>query len=121
MNSKAQKILSQSIVLTMMVALLSGRAPSVYAAPGDLARVSVDSGGAQANGGSNHDQISGDGRYVVFESAATNLAGGTCGLFLQNRQDRAETPAGVDWGNAASSQGGRLLALWSSATADVHP
>src|SRR5258706_8085974 len=119
MNSKAQKILSQSIVLTMMVALLSGRAPSVYAAPGDLARVSVDSGGAQANGGSNHDQISGDGRYVVFESAATNLAGGTGGLFLKDRQTGAVTRVGVDGENASISNDGRFIAFDSGATNEV--
>jgi len=119
MNSKAQKILSQSIVLTMMVALLSGRAPSVYAAPGDLARVSVDSGGAQANGGSNHDQISGDGRYVVFESAATNLAGGTGGLFLKDRQTGAVTRVGVDGENASISNDGRFIAFDSGATTEV--
>ena len=36
-------------------------------------RISVSSDGAQANGPSRIDDISSDGRYVVFRSAATNL------------------------------------------------
>jgi len=36
-------------------------------------RVSVSSDGAQANGPSRIDDISSDGRYIVFRSAATNL------------------------------------------------
>jgi Tol biopolymer transport system component len=43
-----------------------------------ITRVSVDSSGTQGNGESGYPDISGDGRYVVYESAATNLiAGGT--------------------------------------------
>src|SRR5690606_37446652 len=34
------------------------------------------SAGAQANGGSRDPAISGNGRYVVYESSATNLVGG---------------------------------------------
>lgn len=40
---------------------------------GSTIRVSVDSSGAQGNGRSTKPDISGDGRYVVFESTATNL------------------------------------------------
>lgn len=48
---------------------------------GQTERVSVDSLGAQANGGSMRPAISSDGRYVVFESAASNLvAGDTNGM-----------------------------------------
>jgi Tol biopolymer transport system component len=38
-----------------------------------LTRVSVASDGTEGNGTSMHPQISGNGRYVVFESSATNL------------------------------------------------
>src|SRR5258706_13563804 len=119
MNSKAQKILSQSIALAIIMALLSGTVPSVSAAQGDLARVSVDSGGAQANGGSTHDQISGDGRFVVFESNATNLAGGTGGLFLKDRQTGAVTRVGVDGENASISNDGRFIAFDSGASTEA--
>ncbi len=43
---------------------------------GTTIRASVDSTGAQANGASTYSAISGDGRYVVFESVATNLVPG---------------------------------------------
>ncbi len=46
---------------------------------GTVERVSVSSGGVQANAESFHPAISGDGRYVVFESIATNLAPDTNG------------------------------------------
>ena len=43
---------------------------------GTTIRVSVASGGAQADAASAAPQISGDGRYVVFESVATTLVAG---------------------------------------------
>jgi Tol biopolymer transport system component len=45
-------------------------------ATGRITRVSVDSGGAQANGPSVTPAISGDGRFVAFTSFATNLVHG---------------------------------------------
>lgn len=53
-------------------------------------RVSVDAGGDESNGHSYSPAISGDGRYVAFESFATDLvAGGTNGnghIFVRDRQ-----------------------------------
>ncbi|MDX6584153.1 MAG: hypothetical protein QOI10_3337 [Solirubrobacterales bacterium] len=43
---------------------------------GTTERVSVSSSGAQGNSISGHSAISGDGRYVAFESDASNLVGG---------------------------------------------
>jgi Tol biopolymer transport system component len=43
---------------------------------GTTVRASVDSTGLQGNGGSNHASISSDGRYVVFQSDASNLVAG---------------------------------------------
>jgi Tol biopolymer transport system component len=43
---------------------------------GVTTRVSVSSTGAEANGPSGNPSISGDGRYVVFESQATNFVPG---------------------------------------------
>ena len=40
---------------------------------GTTTRVSVDSSGVQANGSSSNASISADGRYVVFDSTASNL------------------------------------------------
>ena len=61
-------------------------------------RVSVGSGGAQANGDSYEPAISADGRYVAFSSDASNLvAGDTNGatdVFVRDRVARRD-PAGV--------------------------
>jgi hypothetical protein len=48
-----------------------------YDEPGQVStiRVSVDSAGTEGDNNSNFPSISGDGRYVVFESDATNLVG----------------------------------------------
>jgi Tol biopolymer transport system component len=43
---------------------------------GETIRVSVASGGTQGDSGSEHSSISGDGRYVAFESNATTLVEG---------------------------------------------
>jgi Tol biopolymer transport system component len=53
---------------------------------GVTTRVSVSSTGAEANGPSGNPSISGDGRYVVFESRATNLITDNPGKF-QNIYD----------------------------------
>ena len=57
---------------------------------GTVERVSVSSSGGQGNGDSNRVDLSGDGRYVVFESGAWNLvAGDTNGrndIFVHDRQ-----------------------------------
>ena len=57
---------------------------------GTIERVSVSSAGAEGDGRSYRPNISGDGRYVVFQSAATNLvAGDTNGredAYLHDRQ-----------------------------------
>jgi Tol biopolymer transport system component len=118
MNPKSKKTFA-ILTLTALLIGLQGRVLPVYAAPGDLTRVSVDSAGAQANGSSRRDEMSSDGRFVVFESDATNLAGGTGGLFLKDRQTGAVTRVGVDGGNASISNDGRFIAFDSGATNDV--
>ena len=45
----------------------------IYAASGDIKRISVDLSGQQGNGNSKYPSISSDGRFVVFESLADNL------------------------------------------------
>jgi hypothetical protein len=80
--------------------------PDVYVhdrQTGATTRVSVGSGGVQADGASAGPQISGDGRYVVFESIAGNLVAGdtnqVADVFLHDRQTGATTRVSV------SSQG----------------
>jgi hypothetical protein len=56
---------------------------------GTTTRESVDSSGGQANDYNNYPVFSGDGRYIVWESAATNLVPGddnaTRDVFLRDR------------------------------------
>jgi len=66
---------------------------------GQTTRVSVDSAGVQANGTCGQSDISADGRFVVFESSATNLvAGDTNGrqdIFCHDRQTGVTTRASL--------------------------
>ncbi|MBZ0320240.1 MAG: hypothetical protein K8L91_27760 [Anaerolineae bacterium] len=98
---------------------------------GTTTRVSVATGGAQATGGGSFDPVlSGDGRFVVFFSQATNLvAGDTNGqndIFLHDRQTGTTTRVSVssngtqgvggNSGEPAISADGRYLAFSSAAT-----
>jgi len=117
-----------------LLALLAGLTPGAvlpaYAAPGDLTRVSVDSNGAQANGGSYRDRISADGRYVAFVSDATNLipddTNNAEDVFVKDRQTGATTRVSVasqtgaqannGSGTPAISGDGRFVAFYSDAS-----
>src|SRR5438093_4741340 len=55
--------------------------------PGQTTRVSVDSAGVPANAGATNGVLSADGRYVVFQSSATNLVSGASGTQVY-RHDR---------------------------------
>jgi hypothetical protein len=69
---------------------------------GQVTRVSVNSNGVQGNAGSGDDrpQISADGRYVLFDSVATNLVGsdtnGVSDLFLRDLQIGETTRVTLD-------------------------
>ncbi len=82
---------------------------------GSIARVSVGTGGAQANGGSFKPAISASGRYVAFESTATNLiaAGTTEGvthIYLRDRDvnnsGTFDTAGNVSTGLISKTTGG---------------
>src|SRR5262249_35179982 len=92
-------------------------------------RVSVDSNGTEANGGSFASAISGDGRFVAFESDATNLVAddtnGSQDIFVHDRQtgttERVSVSSAADQANDFSykptiSSDGRFVAFWSVAT-----
>lgn len=92
-------------------------------------RVSIDSAGVQGNQGSTAPSISADGRYVAFESKASDLVGNdTNGLFDVFVHDRAthttrrvsRSSAGIQgdsYSYAASiSADGRFVAFSSDAT-----
>ncbi len=96
---------------------------------GQLTRVSVDSSGAQSNDHSFLPMISDDGRWVTFQSQATNLVpgdtNGVIDIFLHDLQTGATTRVSVDsagvqangaCGNESISGDGRLVAFESTAT-----
>jgi hypothetical protein len=92
-------------------------------------RVSVSSGEAQANESSFLVAISGDGRYVAYESYASNLiSGGRTGIadiFVRDRLSGVTnrvsvnsqgTPANADSFNPSISANGRFVAFESTAS-----
>jgi Tol biopolymer transport system component len=92
-------------------------------------RVSVATGGAQANGPSSSPAISSNGRFVAFVSAATNLVSGDTNgkedVFLHDRDTGDTVRASVSTAGAeadgdsllpALPMGGRLVAFVSHAT-----
>jgi len=100
--------------LRAMVAALSGLAAIQAALAGTTTRVSVASGGTQANGPSDTQYrvaISADGRYVAFTSEATNLVPGDTNdmpdVFVHDRQtgqtERASVASDGSQGDGASS------------------
>jgi hypothetical protein len=96
---------------------------------GAIERVSVASNGTQANGDSDIPSISADGRYVAYESFATNLVPGYTNTFVnvyvRDRQMGTTEIVSVDpMGNQANSSSGspsissdgRFVAFWSNAS-----
>jgi Tol biopolymer transport system component len=96
---------------------------------GATTRVSVDSSGAQGSANSDMPSISSDGRYVAFESLATNLVAGdtnnTWDVFVHDRMTGATTRVSVDSSGAegngpsrdpAISSDGRYVTFDSTAT-----
>lgn len=89
-------------------------------------RVSVNSYGDQANGPSTSPAISGDGRYVVFVSNATNFVEGTDGranIYVRDRQTNQTcqvsladgvSPVAGDSVNPAISRDGRWISFEST-------
>jgi Tol biopolymer transport system component len=66
---------------------------------GETTRISVSSDGEQGNGHSLNPSISGDGRYVAFESSANNLVLGDWtgyDVFVHDRQTQETTLVGIN-------------------------
>lgn len=95
---------------------------------GETVRVSVATGGGQANGNSREPRISGDGRVIAFTSDATNLVpgdtNGVADVFIHNRStggtDRVSAGASGQ-GNGPSrdpaiSSDGSVVAFCSAAS-----
>lgn len=92
-------------------------------------RVSVDSAGVQSNGNSNQGSISGDGRFIAFESIASNLVAGDTNaktdVFVRDAVLGATTRVSVDSaglqgngysGYASISSDGRFVCFASDAS-----
>jgi Tol biopolymer transport system component len=96
---------------------------------GATERVSVDSLGTQGNGESELPGISADGRFVAFDSGASNLVpgdtNGNADIFVHNRQTGTTERESVD-GNGVEANGGsrrvdissdgRFVVFYSTAT-----
>ena len=87
-----------------------------------LQRVSVSSAGVQGNNISEGPSLSGDGRYVLFRSYATNLvAGDTNGMddfFVRDRVAGTTERVSVSSSGAQGSAGGSLANTLSSISTD---
>ena len=133
MNPKYIKSITRVVSVIMLLALMAGLTPGAvfpaYAAPGDLTRVSVDSSGAQANGGSLRPAISDDGRFVAFASGASNLVPNDTNnvedIFVKDRQTGAITRVSVRSNGTEANGGstspaisgdGRFVAFYSDAS-----
>ncbi len=101
---------------------------------GETQLISRGVGGEPANGASTFARLSGDGRYVVFQSNASNLIdgddNGTTDIFLADRDGGAIVRVSVASDGAASngasitpaiSEDGRMVAFASRATNFVAP
>ena len=111
---------------------LPSNCPDIYVRDRQLnqtTRISVGTGGAQANGYSTQPRISGDGRWVVFASVATNLVAndtnGVLDVFLFDRQtstttrvseSTAGTQADLPSSVPAISDDGGVIAFVSAST-----
>ena len=92
-------------------------------------RVSISSDGVQANNDSGDPSISADGRYIAFNSKATNLVAGDMNgwedIFIYDTQTALTKRVSVASNGTESNQGsfepsisadGRYIAFWSRAT-----
>ena len=123
-------VATRGMVVALAICLLLAPLP-VMASQGEVVRVSVSSSGALANGATESSLVSGDGRFVIFTSKATNLVtGDTNGRDDVFRFDRVTgqvaavsvTSTGVflqaTHSSARVSGDGRFIAFWSDGKFD---
>jgi Tol biopolymer transport system component len=122
------RFMTRILIIICLAATLPGGL--AFAAPGDITRVSVASGGAEGNEMSRWPEISGDGKFVVFESYASNLVSndtnGEPDIFVHNQQTGVTERVSVadnesqanSWSESdlAISQDGRYVAFVSMAS-----
>jgi Tol biopolymer transport system component len=92
---------------------------------GDTTRVDVSTSGAQSNSAARAPAISSDGRYVVFESSATNLVLGDNNLswdvFLRDRGAPVATPFCFGDGSSAVCPCGNGGAIGNGCASSLNP
>lgn len=114
----------------------SARHDSLVAGPPATERVSVGAGGAEANGPSFEGAISGNDRYLVFQSLASNLVAGDTNdgvdVFVYDRRSRSTQRVSVSSSGAEARDGtfyleppwlaadGRMVAFGSDASTLVE-
>jgi hypothetical protein len=121
-------VLCAAVIIFMVLLMLPLAREQAQAAPGDVALVSSDAAGAEGNASSYDLCISADGRYVAFESVATNLVpGGTANRQVFRKDlvtgevklasaDAAGTQGNADSYDPRISADGRYVAFESDAT-----
>ena len=98
---------------------------------GTTERINLAPNGAQANGASSSSDLSADGRYVVYQSDASNLVSndtnGKRDIFIYDRIEQTtarvdvaddETQSNVDSQSASISDDGRYVAFASNSNSD---
>jgi tricorn protease-like protein len=118
-----------ALPLVVFFTLATALALDASAVTARTTRVNVSSDGAESDGVSNVPSISADGRFVAFQSYATNLVGGdtnsTFDVFVHDRETgktkRVSVTSGGAQGNSNSyapsiSANGRFVAFQSYAT-----
>jgi hypothetical protein len=111
----------RAVVAGVVVTLVVGTGLAAAATPAGVGsgavttRVPVDRSGQQANDTSFFPAISADGRFVAFESDASNLvAGDTNGhkdVFVRDRKLQVTTRVSVGPGGQLANNGSRLPAI----------
>jgi hypothetical protein len=130
--SQASLVGGDTATCTLPNQPIAANCPDIYLRDRQLnqtTRISVGTGGAQANGFSDQPRISGDGRWVVFTSVASNLvandSNGVADVFLYDRQTSAMTrvsqatgggQADLPSGGPAISDDGGVIGFVSQST-----
>jgi len=103
-----------AVLLLALAAVLAGGGLT-GASSGTTEQVSVDSAGHGGNSLSQSPAISGDGRYVAFESWATNLVPGDTNhaydIFVRDRQTGVTERVSVDSAGNQAEEGGSDAAI----------
>ena len=130
-NGMTLDIRQGALALGVAVLAIAIAAPAVSAASAKTKRASEKTGGIEANGGvSSMPSVSGNGRFVAFESSFVNLVNndtnGLTDIFVYDRVKKrtrrvnlrsngAEAKIGHSYSPSISANG-RFVAFWSHAT-----